>query len=148
MQLAEIKKLVQEIVDDEGLILYDINWIKEYGEDILQILVDNKGGIDLNALALINEKISLMLDTIEIDLPNYMLEVSSPGAEKELRSKEEILDAVSSYIYLETSDQKIMGYLLEANDDSIVVKVNLKGRMKNFTIKYDDIKFIRLAVKM
>lgn len=148
MQLAEIKKLVQEIVDDEGLILYDINWIKEYGEDILQILVDKKGGIDLNALALINEKISLMLDTIEIDLPNYMLEVSSPGAEKELRSKEEILDAVSSYIYLETSDQKIMGYLLEANDDSIVVKVNLKGRMKNFTIKYDDIKFIRLAVKM
>ena len=147
MQLAEIKKLVQEIVDDEGLILYDINWIKEYGEDILQILVDKKGGIDLNALALINEKISLMLDTIEIDLPNYMLEVSSPGAEKELRSKEEILDAVSSYIYLETSDQKIMGYLLEANDDSIVVKVNLKGRMKNFTIKYDDIKFIRLAVK-
>lgn len=148
MQLAEIKKLVQEIVDDEGLILYDINWIKEYGEDILQILVDKKGGIDLNALALVNEKISLMLDTIEIDLPNYMLEVSSPGAEKELRSKEEILDAVSSYIYLETSDQKIMGYLLEANDDSIVVKVNLKGRMKNFTIKYDDIKFIRLAVKM
>lgn len=148
MQLAEIKKLVQEIVDDEGLILYDINWIKEYGEDILQILVDKKGGIDLNALALVNEKISLMLDTIEIDLPNYMLEVSSPGAEKELRSKEEILDAVSSYIYLETIDQKIMGYLLEANDDSIVVKVNLKGRMKNFTIKYDDIKFIRLAVKM
>lgn len=148
MNLEEIKKMVLEIVESKNLILYDIKQIKEYNEDILQILIDKKGGIDIDELAVVNELISAKLDEMEIDLDKYLLEVSSPGAEKELRNDEEIAESIGKYVHVELESAVYEGYL-EANDMAdLTVKINLKGRMKKVVIKKSEIRFIRLAVKI
>ena len=52
-------------------------------------------------------------------------------------------------LQVEKNDNQIFeGYLEEFIDDNLKVKINLKGRIKRIDIKKQDIKLIRLAVKI
>lgn len=148
LDIKVVEELVKPYLEQHELKLYEVKWVKEFGFQILRVLVDKKGGIDVDSLALVNDYLSEKLDAYEADLPDYMLEVSSPGAEKELRTKDEIKDAIDEYINVKTSDMTYEGYLISYEDDKLVLEINIKGRMKKVTILDSDIKKIRLAVKI
>lgn len=147
MDINLIKEKILEVIPNE-LSLYDISYQKEGGNLILQVLLDKKDGITIEDLEGANKLISDMLDKYDSDMPLYYLEVSSPGAEKELRNYEEIKENVGKYIYLETNLVKYYGTLEEVNEDNLVIRVNFKGRFKNVNISLADLNFIRLAVKV
>ena len=127
--------------------LYDISFVKEAGMRILRVLVNKNGGITIDELAEINDYLSTKLDDIEVPYDDYMLEVSSPGAEMELRNPEEVAENVGKYIYINTGDKVYEGSMLSFLNNTVVIRVNLKGRFKNFEVPYESIKLIRLAVK-
>lgn len=147
MELNKVIDILNPYLEKMQLKLYDIKWSKEFGYKILQVFIDKVGGIDTDTLALCNDYLSQELDKIDEDMGEYMLEVSSPGAEKELRNSTEILESVGSYVNVKTDKEEILGELISFDNDILVVKINIKGRMKNVSIKYEDIKKIRLAVK-
>lgn len=147
MDINLIKEKILEVIPNE-LSLYDVSYQKEGGNLILQVLLDKKEGITIEDLEGANKLISDMLDKYDSDMPLYYLEVSSPGAEKELRNYEEIKENVGKYIYLETNLVKYYGTLEEVNEDNLVIRVNFKGRFKNINISLADLNFIRLAVKV
>ncbi len=148
MDLEKVKQLVLPYLEAHNLILYDVKMVKEYGFNVLQVSVDKEGGIDSDSLALVNEYLSEKLDAIDSDMPEYMLEVCSPGAEKPLRNMEEVKQSIGQYVNIKTKEDGVFeGYLEDLSDDVLVVKINVKGRIKNINIKYEDIKKIRLAVK-
>lgn len=147
MDINLIKEKILEVIPNE-LSLYDVSYQKEGGNLILQVLLDKKEGITIEDLEGANKLISDMLDKYDSDMPLYYLEVSSPGAEKELRNYEEIKENVGKYIYLETNLVKYFGTLEEVNEDNLVIRVNFKGRFKNINISLADLNFIRLAVKV
>ena len=147
MDINLIKEKILEVIPNE-LSLYDVSYQKEGGNLILQVLLDKKEGITIEDLEGANKLISDMLDKYDSDMPLYYLEVSSPGAEKELRNYEEIKENVGKYIYLETNLVKYYGTLEEVNEDNLVIRVNFKGRFKNNNISLADLNFIRLAVKV
>ena len=96
---------------------------------------------------MINNYLSDELDKLDIPYEEYMLEVSSPGAEMTLRNPEEVMEHVGEYININTGDKVYEGVMVSFVDNVVVIRVNLKGRFKNFEIPYDTIKKIRLAVK-
>lgn len=147
MDINLIKEKILEVIPNE-LSLYDVSYQKEGGNLILQVLLDKKEGITIEDLEGANKLISDMLDKYDSDMPLYYLEVSSPGAEKELRNYEEIKENVGKYIYLETNLVKYYGTLEEVNENNLVIRVNFKGRFKNINISLADLNFIRLAVKV
>ena len=147
MDINLIKEKILEVIPNE-LSLYDVSYQKEGGNLILQVLLDKKDGITIEDLEGANKLISDMLDKYDSDMPLYYLEVSSPGAEKELRNYEEIKENVGKYIYLETNLVKYYGTLEEVNEDNLVIRVNFKGLFKNVNISLADLNFIRLAVKV
>ena len=65
----------------------------------------------------------------------------------ELRNPSEVLENVGKYIYINTGDKVYEGSMLSFEDNVVTIRVNLKGRFKNFMIPYETIKLIRLAVK-
>ena len=146
------KKLIEELLGtylaEHELTLYDVEWVKEFGYQILRVIVDKAGGIDVDTLALVNDYLSERLDNYDKDMPEYMLEVCSPGAEKELRTKDEILENVGAYVNVTTKDGIYEGTLLSYEGDTLIVQINIKGRMKKVSILETDIKKIRLAVKI
>ncbi len=150
LDTKKIEELVKPICEEKDLLLYEVLWVKEYGFQVLRVSVDKKeGGIDSDTLGTVNERLSELLDAYDSEMPEYMLEVCSPGAERTLRNKQEILDAVSNYINVKTnSGDTYEGYLLSYEEGTLTIEINVKGRMKKVQVKDNDIKKIRLAVKI
>ena len=148
VDLNIVKEILTPFLEENDCEFYDVELVKEFGYLILRVMIDKKGGIDVDTLALANEYLSERIDKYDADLPEYMLEVSSPGAEKKLRNLDEIKENIGKYVHVEINDIIYEGNLLDCDDEKITLRVNLKGRFKNFKIKHNDIKMIRLAVKL
>ena len=147
MNIKNIEDILLPYLEQNGFKLYEVDFVKEAGMNILRVLVNKKGGINIDELAEINNYLSDELDKLDIPYDEYMLEVSSPGAEMPLRNRDEVLENVGQYININTGDKVYEGTMLSFENDVVVIRVNLKGRFKNFEIPYDNIKKIRLAVK-
>ncbi len=148
MDINVCKEILAPFIKEHDLIFYDVSLVKEFGYLILRVLLDKKGGIDLETLSLANEYLSERLDAYDMDMPEYMLEVSSPGAEKELRNQEEIVDSIGQYVHVEVENMVYEGILEDANNDNITLRINVKGRFKKQIIMINEVKLIRLAVKI
>lgn len=148
MDLQHIKEILLPYLEQNGLLFDSIELVKEADAFILRVCIDKVGGIDIDSLATCNEFLSEALDSIDGDMPEYFLEVSSPGAEKELKSLEEIKRHVNAYIHVEVPNMIYEGNLLAVENEEITIRFNAKGRFKTIQIPYSEIKFIRLAVKI
>ena len=143
-----IKTILEPLLKEKNLVFYDTEIVKEDGNLIVRVTIDNPNGlIDIDSLAEINQYLSDRIDKYDSDMPEYMLEVSSPGAERLLRNDEEIKNSIEKYIHVETPNMIYEGVLKEVSDEEISVRINIKGRFKNQPINKSEIKLIRLAVK-
>lgn len=148
MDINICKEILKPFLDEHNLTFYSVEYVKEFGENILRVIVDSKDGIDLDTLGLANEYLSERLDKYDQDMDNYLLEVSSRGAERTLDNDDEINEAIGKYIHVELENMIYEGYLLKFCDDVLEVKINIKGRIKNIKINKNEIKLVRLAVKI
>lgn len=148
MDLKIVNTILDSYLSEHNLSLFDVELVKEFGYLILRVSIDKKGGIDVDELAQVNEYLSEKLDKYDSDMPEYMLEVCSPGAEKPLRNLSEIEENIGAYIHIEVENMIYEGILTSLENENITIRINAKGRFKNVVLKYEDIKVIRLAVKI
>jgi len=149
----KLKTLVKPVVEQLGFILYDVVYEKEGNEWFLRVIIDSdEREITLDDCVAVTEALNPILDEEDPIKNEYMFEVASAGAEKELRSVEEYKKSIDKYICIKVKEavenlDEVYGTLVEVNDADLSVKVNFKGRMKNVKICFDNIEMIRLAVK-
>lgn len=148
MDINICKEILDPYLKEHDLIFYKVELVKEASMLILRVILDKKGGIDIDELGDANEYLSAKLDKYDSDMPEYLLEVSSRGAERTLDNEEEISESVGKYIHVVTNDNEYEGEFLENTPSTITVRCNLKGRFKNFVLDKNEIKLIRLAVKI
>ena len=148
MDLKKVEALLEPYLLEHDLSLYFVEMVKEFGYLILRVSIDSKDGIDVETLALCNEYLALELDKIDKDMPEYMLEVCSPGAEKLLRNLDEVKESIGKYIHIEVPGMIYEGTLEDVIEDEIHLRYNAKGRFRVLKVKYEEIKLIRLAVKI
>lgn len=155
MQLLEkITDLVLPIIESNDCYLDDIEYEKEANDWYLRIFIEkNEGTLDMDTCVLVSEKISEMLDEVDPIKDEYYLEVSSPGAEKPLKTLEKVKENVSEYVYAQfinpTSGlNEVEGFIIDVDEDNnIEFQYLVKNIKKKLIVNYDNIKFIRLAVK-
>lgn len=135
--------------------MVDIEYDKMGSDYVLSILVDKASGITVEDTAELTELISLLLDTISPDpFPDqYMLEVSSPGLERPLKTAESLKAAVGSYInvslYRAIDKVKVFqGDLVAFDGDTLTIDYLDKTRHKTVEIPYQAVAKARLAVKL
>ncbi len=148
MDIKICEKILEPFIKENDLIFYNVELVKEYGSLILRVILDKKDGLDIELLAKANEYLSERIDKYDTDMPEYMLEVSSRGAERTLDNEDEINEAIDKYIHVEVENMVYEGVLVENNTDSILISINIKGRFKKIPVKKEEIKLIRLAVKI
>ncbi|KGR73311.1 ribosome maturation factor RimP [Streptococcus phocae subsp. salmonis] len=122
---------------------------------VLSILVDKVGGITVEDTSELTDLISPLLDAISPDpFPDqYLLEVSSPGLERPLKTAESLKDAVGSYInvslYKSINKTKVFqGDLVSFDGETLVIDYLDKTRQKTVEIPYQTVAKARLAVKL
>jgi ribosome maturation factor RimP len=145
MNIEKIKEKLTPILDRSNLSIYSIRTKKEFGEKILEILID-VDTMDINELEKIHLEFQASLDDDDLD-PDYFLELSSVGIERPLKTKEDCEKAVGKYIYLESPKYRGYGTLLSIENDIMTIEVNDMGRMKKIEITLGSAKKMRTAVK-
>jgi ribosome maturation factor RimP len=145
MNIAGIKEKLSKILIPKGLEIYSVKTKKEFGNKILEILID-VDVMDINDLEKIHLELVDQLSDDDLD-DDFYLELSSLGAERPLNTRNEVKNALTKYVYLESVLYKGFGYLNDFKEDIITLEVNVKGRIKTIEIPFDGIKNMRLAIK-
>ncbi|OUQ31175.1 ribosome maturation factor RimP [Massilimicrobiota sp. An134] len=151
--LEKIKQLIQPILNDHDVYLDDIEYVKEKNEWYLRIFIEkNNGHLDMDTCVAVSEAISDMLDQEDLIEDEYYLEVSSPGAEKPLKALEKVQQSIGEYVYIQFKNptqgmNEVYGTILNVEGTQIELQYMVKNIKKKCNIDYNDIAFIRLAVK-
>ena len=153
--LVDIVRPVVAPVIPKPFELVDIEYEKLGGNYVLSILVDKPEGITVEDTADLTDIISPLLDTIKPDpFPEqYMLEISSPGLERPLKTAHSLMNAVGHYInvslYQAIDKVKVFEGDLTAFDGETLTMTYLdKTQQKTVTIPYKMVAKARLAVKL
>ena len=118
-----IRELVEPALTDTGIEVFDV----EFANGRLLVTVDRPGGIDLEALTEANRIVSALLDEHDpIPDDNYLLEVSSPGLERTLRTPEHFTRALGETVSIKLNpeaegDRRHQGLLEAADEDGVMV---------------------------
>ncbi|MFD1018222.1 ribosome maturation factor RimP [Thalassobacillus hwangdonensis] len=145
------EEMVQPILEQMDLELVDIEFKKEGKNWFLRVFVDKEGGVDIEECGRVSEQLSEKLDeTDPVEFP-YFLEVSSPGAERPLKKKEDFRRHVGHRVYIKLyepmeGEKEIEGDLTSFENDTATVEMKIKTRTKTFEIPYEKIAKARLAV--
>lgn len=151
--LEKIKEAIVPLIEAQDCYLDDLVYEQEKGEWYLRVYIEkNNGSLDMDTCVAVSEAVSEKLDQIDVIKDEYYLEVSSPGIEKPLRNWDQVAKAVNEYVHIDFKDPKeglheVEGTILSAEDQTITLQYFVKGRKKKIVVPYDNVRFIRLAVK-
>ncbi|AUM62809.1 hypothetical protein [Spiroplasma monobiae] len=147
---------IKDILNKCDFLLYELNIVNDFESTVLQVLVENKDetkkNMDFDLLIKANENLSEFLDDISELKEPYILEVASAGAERIVKTKEVLKNNVGSYFFLKVKEpietfNEFSGNLSEFKDEEFLFNFFIKGRPKKVKLKWDEIDFIRFAVK-
>ncbi|MGI9021949.1 MAG: ribosome maturation factor RimP [Acidimicrobiales bacterium] len=119
---GRVRELIEPSLTTKGLEVVDV----EQRANVLRISIDRPDGIDLDAISTATRLVSAELDRHDVVPGRYVLEVSSPGVERPLRTPQHFRRFVGSTLAVRTvagteGDRRIQGILDEADDDGLVV---------------------------
>lgn len=150
--IAKTREKAEQIATNMNLEIWDVELVKEAGSLILRITAESAEGITIEQCGDLSIAIGEWLDIEDPIEEDYFLEVTSPGAERELKQDKDIQESVGRYVNIKTyakvdGVKEFEGELLSYENNVVVVKVNLKGRFKEFSIDKKQISKIRWAIK-
>lgn len=81
---AEVEKIVEELLENTALELVAVDYVRER-DWYLRVFIDKEGGVDLDDCQDLSRKLEELLDAQDLIKTSYILEVSSPGLDRELK---------------------------------------------------------------
>ncbi|KRM08329.1 hypothetical protein FC89_GL001668 [Liquorilactobacillus ghanensis DSM 18630] len=152
--VEKVTDLVEPILAEHHFELVDLEFVKEGKSWYLRVFIDKIGGINIEECALISDILSEKLDAQDPDLipQAYYLEVSSPGAERPLKTERDLQRSLNKYIhvslYQPLDGRKVYeGDLIEITSDYLVLAIMQKQRQLKLKIPRKQIAKTRLAIK-
>ncbi len=122
MPVREAKQIAQKIADEMGVELVDVELVKEPTGHFLRFYIEKPDGIALNDLEAYHRRILPLVERVDYD---YM-EVSSPGADRPLKTEADFERAQGMQVELKTyrpvnGGKQFTGELVGLVDGEIVL---------------------------
>ena len=123
------EELLQPIVEEFGVYVYDVEYVKEGSDWYLRAYIDKEGGVDIQDCENVSRALSDRLDETDFIEDAYILEVSSPGLGRSLKKDrhfaKSIGEEVEVKLYKPLDKQKeFVGILKSFDDTSITISMN------------------------
>ena len=134
----EIYPLAEEVAEELGYEIVDIEFQKGSKHDLLSIFIYKKEDIDLNDCTDMSRNLEKKLDNLEILENPYYLEISSPGLDRPLKTKDDyrrnVGKEVDLKLYAPIDGKKEFSFVLDKYDDEFVY-CNIDGEELKIPIK-------------
>lgn len=123
----KVEALVSPIIQELGLELVDVEYIKEGAHWYLRLYIDKEAGIDLDDCSNVSHEVSELLDKNDPISQAYMLEVSSPGLERPIKKDEDFVRFQGKLVHIRTKEsfqgyQEFTGYLAGLENEAVVLE--------------------------
>lgn len=125
----ELRRTVEDFLKTQNLDLVDLIYRYEGRGLVLRVLVDiPEGGISIGDCASLNKALSAFLDEKNILQQNYILEVSSPGLDRPLKTKQDFsrcLNRKARFFLREPIEGKLehAGIISRVEDETVYVDI-------------------------
>ena len=151
--LEKVKSYIEPLVNQRGLYLDKFSYEKRGKDYYLVIYVEKEDDvITLDEICEVSEIISNKLDEIDLINDNYILDVSTSGAEKPIKDFSKFDKYIGKYITVKLKNpvegnNSYTGTLEEASEEKIKMSYKVKTRTKFVELLKENITKANLAVK-
>lgn len=143
-----VEELITPCIQESGMELVDVEFVKEGGCWYLRIFIDKPGGIGIEDCGYLSHQIDKILDEKDPIPQSYHLEVSSPGIERPLKKLSDYNRFAGNMAVITTfapydGKKNITGRIAAVRDDNII----LDSEGKELTIPFRQVASARLKAE-
>lgn len=143
-----VTDLVKPIIDELGLILWDVRFEKEGSIWLLRIIIDKVGGVSVDDCEAVSRPLDKKLDEVDPIEQSYCLEVASAGLERELTKPWHFEECIGKTVQLKlirpyNGERDFIGKLQKLENDA----VSMECDEHNYTFLLNDTAFVKLFLE-
>ena len=133
--LNRVRELIQPLLAGRGAELVELTAHPGGGRLTLRCLVDTARGITLDELSGLSRSIGAVLDEHDAILDRYLLEVSSPGLDRPLKTATDFERVIGRRVRVMTSvpvadRQEHRGEVLNAGEESVMLRLDSGDKLQ------------------
>lgn len=128
------EELLKPIVEQAGVRIYDVEYVKEGSDYYLRAYIDKDEGVTIDDCENVSRALSAKMDEEDFIADAYILEVSSPGLGRSLKKERHFLGSMGEEVEVKTyvpidKKKEFVGILKDYNDKGSITIETEKGDM-------------------
>ncbi len=149
----QILNILKPVADSVGLLIEKLEYHKKGRDYYLTIYVEKDDEVTtLDDVCQVSELFGAKLDEVDLIQDNYILDVSTSGAEKPITDFTKFEKYVGKYMYVKfingyQGKNDITGTLEKVENDQLIISYREKTRTKVINVQISNISKANLAVK-
>ena len=142
-----VAELAAPVAAEFGCELWDTEYVREAGQWFLRLYLDKDGGVDILDCENVSRRVSDLLDEADPIEGSYIFEVSSAGAERQLKRPSDFEKFLGSPVLLKTYQNRdgrkeFPGVLKEYDGGAVVLE---RGKQE-LRFEKNEVAMVRLRI--
>ena len=147
---ARVTAIAEMVAEDQSVEMAHTEILGTKRDSVVRIYIDKEGGVGIDDCSRFSGAVEEVLDAEDLIPWAYVLEVSSPGIERELYSLKDFVRFTGELARLKTTveiggQKKFVGRILEVDGDEIVIDDRTSGPAR---IKYETVAKANLKIDL
>lgn len=147
MLLDKLHEIVEPITADLGYILWGIEVVGS-GKMTIRIFIDHENGVSVDDCQTVSREVSAIFDVEDPVSDKYVLEVSSPGMNRQIFNIVQAQALIGFSVKAVTlspveSQTKFKGQLIGVDGNNVILK--LEDSNKEVSFDFDELKKLRVS---
>jgi len=124
--VSRVRPIAEQIAAAHGLVLWSVGFVRVAGRDTLRVAADRVGGVKSDELAVLAEDLGRQIDHADA-VPgeqSYVLEVTSPGAERKLHTPEQfhVCRGLVGRVWFQDGRPPVDGVIGDASEEGVDIE--------------------------
>jgi ribosome maturation factor RimP len=146
----QVTKIADRVATANGIELVHVDITGTKRDLVLRVYIDKEGGVTLDDCSAISREIESILDVEDLIPSRYVLEVSSPGIERQLYSLADFKKFEGRLVKLKTKTEfdgqkTFIGTIMGVDDNIINIEDRIRGAV---SFDYSDISKANLKIDL
>lgn len=142
-------ELAEPVARENGCELWDVEYVREAGQWYLRLYLDKEGGVDILDCEAVSRTVSDLLDEVDPIEGSYMFEVSSAGAERQLKRPSDFQRFMGEAVLVKTyknrdGRKEFAGHLAGYEDGAVLLDM---GGAEPVRLEKSEVALVRLRVE-